>query len=101
MAEIKRKILDHIQEYWIDGPLPCQVCRGRKGDLTNNKNEGHNSYFNNALKKRHPSPAKFNVAIVKMLKITETIVQMAEVSEKEARNQLDAQLDDSIATNDD
>ena len=75
MAEIKRKILDHIQEYWIDVPIPRQVCHGRKGELNNNKNEGHNSYLNNVLKKRHPSPAKFNVAIVKELTMAETTLR--------------------------
>ena len=64
-AEYKKKFLDHIQNYWIDGPIPPQVwnCHSRKVDLTNNNNEGHNSYLNNAIKETHPSPAKFTVAM--------------------------------------
>ena len=65
-----------IQNYWIDGPIPPQVwnCHSRKGDLTNNNNEGHNSY-NNAIKETHPSPAKFTVAIVKELTMAETTLR--------------------------
>ena len=76
-AEFKKKFLDHIQNYWIDGPIPPQVwnCHSRKVDLTNNNNEGHNSYLNNAIKETHPSPAKFTVAIVKELTMAETTLR--------------------------
>ena len=41
-------------------------------DLTNNNNESHNNYINNAIKEAHPSPAVLTVALVKELTLTET-----------------------------
>ena len=73
-AEFKRKFLNYIQDNWIDGSIPPQVwnCHNRKVDLTNNNNEGHNSYLNNVLKELHPSPTTLAVAIVKELTMAET-----------------------------
>ena len=73
-AKFKRKFLNYIQDNWIDGSIPPQVwnCHSRKVDLTNNNNEGHNSYLNNVLKELHPSPTTLAVAIVKELTMAET-----------------------------
>ena len=73
-AAFKKKFLEYIQQYWIDGQVPPQVwnCFSRKVDLTNNNNESHNNYLNSALKETHPSPANFTVAIVKELTLAET-----------------------------
>ena len=76
-AAFKEKFLNHIQEYWVDGPIPPQVwnCFRRKVDLTNNNNEAYNNYLNNAIKETHPSPATFVVAIVKELTMAETTLR--------------------------
>ena len=76
-AAFKEKFLNHIQQYWVDGPIPPQVwnCFRRKVDLTNNNNEAYNNYLNNAIKETHPSPATFVVAIVKELTMAETTLR--------------------------
>ena len=60
-AEFKRKFLNYIQDNWIDGSIPPQVwnCHSRKVDLTNNNNEGHNSYLNNVLKELHHTSCSY------------------------------------------
>jgi hypothetical protein len=72
--EFKEKILKYVRDYWVDGQIPPQVwnCFHRKVDLTNNNNESHNNYLNNALKEAHPTPAKLTVALVKELTLAET-----------------------------
>ena len=77
--EFKDKLLTYIRQYWIDGPVPPTVwnCFHRKVDLTNNNNESHNNYLNNALQVSHPSPAKLTVALVKELTLAETTLRKA------------------------
>ena len=72
--EFKDKILNYVKDYWVNGQIPPQVwnCFYRKVDLTNNNNESHNNYLNNAIKESHPSPASLTVALVKELTLAET-----------------------------
>ena len=72
--EFKEKIFQYMKDYWIDGVYPPQVwnCFHRKVDMTNNNNESHNNYLNNAVKEAHPSPATLTVALVKELTLAET-----------------------------
>ena len=73
----KEKILKYVRDIWVDGQIPPQVwnCFHRKVDLTNNNNESHNNYLNNALKVVHPTPAKLTVALVKELTLAETTLR--------------------------
>ena len=73
----KEKILKYVRDIWVDGQIPPQVwnCFHRKVDLTNNNNESHNNYLNNALKVAHPTPAKLTVALVKELTLAETTLR--------------------------
>ena len=70
----KDKFIGYVRDYWVNGVIPPQVwnCFHRKVDLTNNNNESHNNYLNNALKEAHPSPAVLTVALVKELTLAET-----------------------------
>ena len=72
--DFKNKFLGYVKDYWLDGVIPPQVwnCFHRKVDLTNNNNESHNNYLNNAIKEAHPSPAVLTVALVKELTLAET-----------------------------
>ena len=73
----KEKILQYVRDYWVDGQIPPQVwnCFHRKVDLTNNNNESHNNYLNNALNVAHPTPAQLTVALVKELTLAETTLR--------------------------
>ena len=73
----KEKILQYVRDYWVDGQIPPQVwnCFHRKVDLTNNNNESHNNYLNNAINGAHPTPAKLTVALVKELTLAETTLR--------------------------
>ena len=70
----KEKFLGYVRDFWVNGVIPPQVwnCFHRKVDLTNNNNESHNNYLNNAVKEAHPSPAVLTVALVKELTLAET-----------------------------
>ena len=70
----KDKFIGYVRDFWVNGVIPPQVwnCFHRKVDLTNNNNESHNNYLNNALKEAHPSPAVLTVALVKELTLAET-----------------------------
>ena len=73
----KEKIFQYVRDYWVDGQIPPQVwnCFHRKVDLTNNNNESHNNYLNNAINVAHPTPAKLTVALVKELTLAETTLR--------------------------
>ena len=80
----KDKMLKYVEDFWVNGPIPPQVwnCFHRKVDLTNNNNESHNNYLNEALKKAHPTPAVLTVALVKELTLAETTLRKVKAGNK-------------------
>ena len=73
-----------FKDFWVNGPIPPQVwnCFQRKVDLTNNNNESHNNYLNEALKKVNPTPAVLTVALVKELTLAETTLRKVKSGNK-------------------